>query len=90
MKLAPDVLPPAFYPVGLNLAGRRCVVIGARDDREAIAKARDLRAAGADVAWLDDPSAVREEDVRAVMSGAAQGASGAGAASKIAAFGGIG
>jgi siroheme synthase (precorrin-2 oxidase/ferrochelatase) len=64
MKLAPDVLPPAFYPVGLNLAGRRCVVIGARDDREAIAKARDLRAAGADVAWLDDPSAVREEDVR--------------------------
>jgi siroheme synthase (precorrin-2 oxidase/ferrochelatase) len=64
MKLAPDVLPPAFYPVGLNLAGRRCVVIGARDDREAIAKARDLRAAGADVVRLEHPAAVREEDVR--------------------------
>ena len=31
--------PPAFFPVGLNLAGRRCVVIGAPDDREAIEKA---------------------------------------------------
>jgi siroheme synthase (precorrin-2 oxidase/ferrochelatase) len=63
MKLAPDVLPPAFYPVGLNLAGRRCVVIGPRGDREARAKDADLRAAGADVTWLDDPAAVREDDL---------------------------
>lgn len=63
MKLAPDVLPPAFYPVGLNLAGRRCVVIGPRDDREARAKSADLRAAGADVLWLDDPAALRDEDL---------------------------
>ena len=63
MNLAPEVLPPAFYPVGLNLAGRRCVVIGAPDDKEAIEKARDLRDAGADVTWLHDPAAVREDDV---------------------------
>lgn len=55
--------PPAFFPVGLNLAGRRCVVIGARDDKEAIAKARDLREVGADVVWLTDPAAVAEADL---------------------------
>ena len=58
-----DPLPPAFFPVGLNLAGRRCVVIGAADDREAIEKARDLREVGADVAWLQDVAAVVEADV---------------------------
>jgi siroheme synthase (precorrin-2 oxidase/ferrochelatase) len=63
MKLAPEVLPPAFYPVGLNLVGRRCVVIGAPDDKEALEKARDLREAGADVAWLHDASAVSEADL---------------------------
>lgn len=63
MKLAPEVLPPAFYPVGLNLAGRRCVVIGARDDKEALEKTRDLRAVGADVICLHDASAVSEADV---------------------------
>ena len=52
-----------FFPVGLNLAGRRCVVIGAADDREAIEKARDLREVGADVAWLQDVAAVVEADV---------------------------
>ena len=38
-----DVLeyPFVFYPVGLNLRGRRCVVIG--DDREAIEKDEALR-----------------------------------------------
>jgi siroheme synthase (precorrin-2 oxidase/ferrochelatase) len=63
MRLAPEVLPPAFYPVSLNVAGRRCVVIGASDDREAIEKSHDLRVAGADVVWLTDPATVREADV---------------------------
>jgi precorrin-2 dehydrogenase/sirohydrochlorin ferrochelatase len=63
MKLAPDVLPPAFYPVGLNLVGRRCVVIGANEDREVIDKVRDLQEAGAEVTVLADPARVQEEDV---------------------------
>ncbi len=55
--------PPAFFPVGLNLAGRRCVVIGAANDQEAIEKERALRDAGAEVARLHDPAAVTEADV---------------------------
>jgi precorrin-2 dehydrogenase / sirohydrochlorin ferrochelatase len=58
-----DPLPPAFFPVGLNIAGRCCVVVGAADDEEAIAKARDLREAGGDVTWLHDPALVAEADV---------------------------
>jgi len=58
-----DPLPPAFFPVGLNIAGRRCVVIGAADDEEAIAKARDLREAGGEVIRLHDPARVSEADV---------------------------
>jgi siroheme synthase (precorrin-2 oxidase/ferrochelatase) len=63
MKLAPDVLPPAFYPVGLNLTGRRCIVIGAPDDKEAIEKARDLREAGGDVVSLHDTATLLEADI---------------------------
>jgi siroheme synthase (precorrin-2 oxidase/ferrochelatase) len=63
MKLAPEVLPPAFYPVGLNLVGRHCIVIGAPDDKEAIEKTRDLREAGADVTWLHDTATLREADL---------------------------
>jgi len=52
-----------FFPVGLNLAGRHCVVIGAADDREAIAKAAALREAGADVRTFHDWQALREEEL---------------------------
>jgi len=53
----------AFFPVGLNLAGRRCVVIGEAGDREAIEKEAMLRESAADVRWITDPAAVRDEDV---------------------------
>ncbi len=55
--------PFVFFPVGLNLRDRKCVVIGTRDDREAIEKEEALREVGADVMWLTDPYDVREEDV---------------------------
>jgi siroheme synthase (precorrin-2 oxidase/ferrochelatase) len=58
-----SVLPPAFFPVGLHLAGRRCVVIGAADDREAVEKHAALREAGADVVWIEDPRGLRDDDV---------------------------
>jgi siroheme synthase-like protein len=64
VDLAPDPFPPAFYPVSLNLAGRPCVVIGAASDREAIEKVHDLREAGADVLWIQDPAQLRDDDVR--------------------------
>lgn len=52
-----------FFPVSLNLMGRRCVVVGRRDDREAVEKAAALRESGADLRWIDDPAALRDEDV---------------------------
>ncbi|MEO6835383.1 MAG: NAD(P)-dependent oxidoreductase [Candidatus Tumulicola sp.] len=52
-----------FFPVGLSLDGRTCVVIGAADDPEAIAKAASLREAGAEVRRLTDPRAVRDEEL---------------------------
>ena len=55
--------PFVFYPVGLNLRDRKCVVIGAADDREAIEKDEALREVGADVTWLRDHEHVRDEDV---------------------------
>lgn len=61
MKLPADPLPPAFFPVSLNLVGRRCVVIG--NDREAREKEAALREVGADVVWLRDPSALRDGDL---------------------------
>lgn len=53
-----------FFPVGLNLDGRRCVVIGAGGDPEAIAKTNALRESGAQVARIEDASQLRDEDVR--------------------------
>lgn len=52
-----------FFPVSLNLDGRRCVVIGRSDDREAIEKAAALKESGATVRWLTDPGSVRDEDI---------------------------
>jgi siroheme synthase (precorrin-2 oxidase/ferrochelatase) len=54
--------PFIFFPVGLNLKGRRCVVIG--EDREAREKAAALEDVGALVERIAKPEAVREEDVR--------------------------
>ncbi len=59
-----DPLPPhGFFPVSLNLVGRRCVVIGADDDREAVEKAEALREVDADVVRITDPAALRDGDV---------------------------
>lgn len=53
----------AFFPVSLNVDGRRCVVIGRPDDREAVEKAEALRECGADLFWRQEPEALRDEDV---------------------------
>jgi siroheme synthase (precorrin-2 oxidase/ferrochelatase) len=52
-----------FFPLALKLEGKPCVVIGAADDPEATAKEAALREAGADVKWIQNPTAFREEDV---------------------------
>ncbi len=54
------MLPPAYFPVGLNLTGRRCIVIGAADDREASEKAAALHEAGANVIRLHDAAGIPE------------------------------
>jgi len=50
-----------YFPVGLNLEGRRCVVIG--NDREADEKSAALRESGADVRRIEDPANLRDEDL---------------------------
>jgi siroheme synthase (precorrin-2 oxidase/ferrochelatase) len=55
--------PFIFFPVGLNLRDRKCVVIGAEDDREATEKVEALREVGADVTWIRDYNDLRDEDV---------------------------
>ena len=60
-SLFSDPLPPAFYPVSLNLVGRKCVVIG--DDREAHEKEEALREVQADVHCIRDASLLHDEDV---------------------------
>jgi precorrin-2 dehydrogenase/sirohydrochlorin ferrochelatase len=53
----------AFFPVSLNLDGRRCVVIGAADDREAVEKEAALRESGADVVRVYDANELRDQDL---------------------------
>lgn len=53
--------PFVFFPVGLNLRGRRCVVVGG--DREAREKEASLREVGADVVRVANPATLRDEDV---------------------------
>ena len=55
--------PFVFFPVGLNLRGRKCVVIGAEDDREAVEKDEALREVGADVRWIKDWEHYADDDV---------------------------
>jgi siroheme synthase (precorrin-2 oxidase/ferrochelatase) len=55
--------PFIFYPVGLNLRGRKCVIIGAADDKEAIEKNEALHEVGADVVWITDWEHYRDEEV---------------------------
>jgi precorrin-2 dehydrogenase / sirohydrochlorin ferrochelatase len=57
------IVRTAFFPVSLNLVGRRCVVIGPEDDREAIEKSAALLETGADVRRICDPGTLREEDL---------------------------
>jgi precorrin-2 dehydrogenase / sirohydrochlorin ferrochelatase len=52
-----------FFSVSLNLDGRRCVVIGAADDREAVEKEAALREAGANVVRVYDAQLLRDEDL---------------------------
>lgn len=53
--------PFVFYPVGLNVRGRKVVIIG--DDREADEKTEALHEVGADVVVFRDAALVRDEDV---------------------------
>jgi len=50
-----------YFPVGLNLGGRDCVVIG--NDREAQEKSAALRECDAAVRRIEDPAVLRDEDV---------------------------
>jgi len=52
--------PFVFFPVGLNLRGRRCVVVGVPGEREANEKEEALREVGADVVRILDPQALRD------------------------------
>jgi precorrin-2 dehydrogenase/sirohydrochlorin ferrochelatase len=54
---------PTYFPVSLDLSGRKCVVVGAADDREAIEKAESLRESGGEVHWFTNPDDLHERDV---------------------------
>jgi precorrin-2 dehydrogenase/sirohydrochlorin ferrochelatase len=63
MQAEPDVLPPAFFPVGLNLVGRRCIVIAVAGDREGDEKEQALREVGADVTRIANVNAFADSEV---------------------------
>jgi precorrin-2 dehydrogenase / sirohydrochlorin ferrochelatase len=52
-----------FYPVSLNLVGRKCVVVGVSDDREAIEKSAALRESGADLHWITDVDGFQDAEI---------------------------
>lgn len=52
-----------FFPAGLNLEERLCVVIGPADDREAVEKEAALRETGARVRRIYAAQALRDEDL---------------------------
>lgn len=56
-----------FFPVGLNLEGRECVVIGASDDREAMEKAAALQESGARVRRIHDSANLRDEELESAF-----------------------
>ncbi|HLX25847.1 MAG TPA: NAD(P)-dependent oxidoreductase [Candidatus Cybelea sp.] len=57
----------AFFPVSLNLDGKRCVVIGPDDDREAIEKSAALRESGAQVQRIYDPQRLQDGELEGVF-----------------------
>jgi precorrin-2 dehydrogenase/sirohydrochlorin ferrochelatase len=61
MPLDVTEYPYVFFPVGLNLRARRCVVVG--DDHEAAEKSAALTEAGADVVRVRDPETLAEEQL---------------------------
>jgi siroheme synthase (precorrin-2 oxidase/ferrochelatase) len=52
-----------FYPVSLNLVGRKCFVIGPVDDREAIEKAAAVTESGADLHWITDVAGFKDSEI---------------------------
>ena len=58
--MSTEILPPAFFIVGLNLVGRTCVVIG--DDGEAERKAAALLEVGATLRRVRDAATLRDAD----------------------------
>ncbi len=52
-----------FFPVSLNLEGRKCVVVGGPNDREAVEKSASLEECGARVQRIYDASELRDEDL---------------------------
>ena len=57
----------AFFPVSLNLDGKRCIVIGAADDREAIEKSAALEESGAQVRRIFDAQTLKDEELEGVF-----------------------
>jgi siroheme synthase (precorrin-2 oxidase/ferrochelatase) len=52
-----------FFPLALTLEGRRCVVIGPLDDREANDKTAALEECGAQIQRILDPAALQDSHV---------------------------